>query len=59
MPWTNKKSYNLLSQKTNSKNLNVGTYSKTTKTEPNNSNSSGLVYSLPKQPNTKKLKKIL
>ena len=30
MPWNKKKSYNLLSQKTNSGNLNVGTYTKKT-----------------------------
>ena len=60
MPWNKKKSYNLLSQNTNSGNLNVGTYSKTKKKESNNSRITlGLVYSLPKQTNTEKLKRIL
>ena len=58
MPWAKKKSYNLLSENTTSQ-LNVGTYSKIKKTETKNSNKLGLVSSLPKQPNTKKLKKIL
>ena len=54
MPWKKKKSYNVSNANTNSNQTNIGKYTKT----PNNSNS-GVVYSLPKQPNTKKLHKIL
>ena len=57
MPWSKKKKYNISNQNTNSKQLNVGTYTKKVETKSNNwnSNSSGLVSSLPKQANTRKL----
>lgn len=61
MPWSKKKKYNISNQNTNSKQLNVGTYTKKVETKSNNwnSNSSGLVSSLPKQANTRKLQQIL
>ena len=61
MPWSKKKKYNISNQNTNSKQLNVGTYTKKVETKSNNwnSNSSGLVSSLPKQANTRNLQQIL
>ena len=58
MPWKKKKSYNVSNANTNSNQTNIGKYTKKKETTPNNSNS-GVVYSLPKQPNTKRLHKIL
>ena len=74
MPWsTKKKGYKLmsLSKKSNSQGLNVGTYTQVKNTPSHSSsNSSSSVASLPntntslvssllKQPNTRKLKKLL
>ena len=58
MPWTKKKTYNLSNASRNSNQTNIGTYTKKKETTSNSSNT-GLVATLPKQPNTAKLHKIL
>ena len=58
MPWFKKtKSYTLLKKSNKSKKSNTVTYTKKKETT-SNSNNTGLIYSLPKQANTKKLKNI-
>lgn len=63
MPWGKKKKYNVSNTNKSSKELNIGTYIKKIETKSNVSSSSskntGLISSLPKQANTKKLHQIL